>query len=119
MNLSEQFPNAIAGWVRYSQYEIKTFGNGMRVTPAPHAKAELYDPLAGAGKMLAAALNIGRLRRHDLKEAESDLLAFVQRYGLLGLAADLALQPDFLSAREILLQENSFTGLTPAMPSAQ
>lgn len=117
MNLGELFPCAAPNWVRYSEYEYKQFkNNGVRIVAAEGAKAEIYNPMEATISMLVDALNIGRICRHDLADAEPLLLQFVRKYGLLGLAVDLPLQTDFLAAKEVILGENGFHGLSEMMP---
>ncbi|MBQ4538457.1 MAG: hypothetical protein II995_02490 [Oscillospiraceae bacterium] len=119
MNLGELFPCVAPDWVRYSDYEYKLFENsGVRVVPAEGAKAEIYNPMEMAIPMLVDALNIGRICRHDLGDAEPLVLQFVRKYGLIGLAVDLPLQTDFLSAKEVILGESGFHGLSETMPTS-
>lgn len=112
MNLNEQYAGACASWVRYSRYEFRQFPDGVRVMPAADAVPQLYNPLEVAWEMLAEAMELGRQRRQDLADIDEAVLRFAERYGLLGIAADLPSDPDFLRSREILLPENDF-GFTP------
>ena len=112
MNLNEQYAGACVSWVRYSRYEFRQFPDGVRVMPAADAVPQLYNPLETAWEMLAEAMELGRQRRQDLADIDEAVLRFAERYGLLGIAADLPSDPDFLRSREILLPENDF-GFTP------
>lgn len=80
--------------------------------PTADAVPQLYNPLEAAWEMLAEAMELGRQRRQDLADIDEAVLRFAERYGLLGIAADLPSDPDFLRSREILLPENLY-GFTP------
>lgn len=98
MNLNEQYAGACASWVRYSRYEFRQFPDGVRVMPAADAVPQLYNPLETAWEMLAEGMELGRQRRQDLADIDEAVLRFAERYGLLGIAADLPSDRTFSEA---------------------
>lgn len=97
-------------YVRYSEYEIKENKKGERVAvPARNAQLETYDPIENAEQILTALLNTGRsMKEATPKKAEELILAFVNRYGLLGAIAELPQNKDFYNHELVFLDDNLF-----------
>ena len=105
------FEQSRSHWVRYDRYELKTAADGKRyVTPAKDAKPDVYNPMKEMPGMVLDALNVGMLmmgRRTDV-DAETAILEFVTKYGLLGLMTALPTTPSFMDYEAVYLPKNHF-----------
>ena len=104
------FKHASSSWVRYSKYEWKKDKNNKYyITPAPDAMPQIYDPLKDYKPMVLDALNIGLMIRTATKRKVRDaIMAFVSKYGLLGLMTALPTTPKFVDYKAVYLPVNHF-----------
>ena len=102
------FKHASSSWVRYSKYEWKKDKNNKYyITPAPDAMPQIYDPLQNYKPMVLDALNIGLMIRKSTKRKVRDaIMAFVSKYGLLGLMTALPTTPKFVDYNAVYLPVN-------------
>ena len=102
------FKHASSSWVRYSRYEWKKDKNNKYyITPAPDAVPQIYDPLKDYKPMVLDALNIGLMIRKSTKRKVRDaIMAFVSKYGLLGLMTALPTTPKFVDYSAVYLPVN-------------
>ena len=104
------FKHASSSWVRYDRYEWKKDKNNKYyITPAPDAMPEIFDPLKDYKPMVLDALNIGlMIRRSSQRKIREAVMAFVHKYGLLGLMTALPTTPKFVDYRAVYLPVNHF-----------
>lgn len=98
-------------WVRYDSYVWKAAQDGgLYLTPAPGAAPRIYDPLENAQSLVVDALNIGRLcmRRMPDSDIQKAMLAFAEKYGLMGLMTALPTTPSFMDYEAVYLPKNHF-----------
>ena len=104
------FKHASSSWVRYDRYEWKKDKNNKYyITPAPDAMPQIFDPLKDYKPMVLDALNIGlMIRRSSQRKIREAVMAFVHKYGLLGLMTALPTTPKFVDYRAVYLPVNHF-----------
>lgn len=105
------FQHSSSHWVRYDQYELKEAMDGKRyVIPAANAKPQVYDPLIDADALVLDALNVGMkmMNRATDDDVQQAVLAFVTKYGLLGLMTALPTTPSFMDYEAVYLPKNSY-----------
>lgn len=97
-------------YVRYSEYGIRENKQGERVViPARNAQLETYDPIENTEEILTALLNTGRsMKEATTEKAEELIMDFVNRYGLLGVIAELPLNKDFYNHELVFIDDNLF-----------
>ena len=104
------FKHASSSWVRYDRYEWKNDKNNKYyITPAPDAVPQIFDPLKDYKPMVLDALNIGlMIRRSSQRKIREAVMAFVHKYGLLGLMTALPTTPRFVDYKAVYLPVNHF-----------
>lgn len=104
------FKHASSSWVRYDRYEWKKDKNNKYyITPAPDAMPQIFDPLKDYKPMVLDALNIGlMIRRSSQRKIREAVMAFVHKYGLLGLMTALPTIPKFVDYKAVYLPVNHF-----------
>ena len=104
------FKYASSSWVRYDRYEWKKDKNNKYyIIPAPDATPQIFDPLKDYKPMVLDALNIGLMtRRSSQRKIREAVMAFVHKYGLLGLMTALPTTPKFVDYRAVYLPVNHF-----------
>ena len=104
------FKHASSSWVRYDRYEWKKDKNNKYyITPAPDATPQIFDPLKDYKPMVLDALNIGlMIRRSSQRKIRDTVMAFVHKYGLLGLMTALPTTPKFVDYKAVYLPVNHF-----------
>ena len=104
------FKHASSNWVRYDRYEWKKDKNNKYyIIPAPDATPQIFDPLKDYKPMVLDALNIGlMIRRSSQRKIREAVMAFVHKYGLLGLMTALPTTPKFVDYRAVYLPVNHF-----------
>ena len=104
------FKHTSSSWVRYDRYEWKKDKNNKYyITPAPDATPQIFDPLKDYKPMVLDALNIGlMIRRSSQRKIREAVMAFVHKYGLLGLMTALPTTPKFVDYRAVYLPVNHF-----------
>lgn len=104
------FKHASSSWVRYDRYEWKKDKNNKYyIIPAPDATPQIFDPLKDYKPMVLDALNIGLMtRRSSQRKIREAVMAFVHKYGLLGLMTALPTTPKFVDYRAVYLPVNHF-----------
>lgn len=85
MELKNIFPDFNAMWIRWSAYEIADVLNIRYIMPTDDATPISYSITEDLQAMLTHALNLGKDVYQKSEGLESTLLAFAQKYGLLGL----------------------------------
>lgn len=97
-------------YARYSEYEIRENKQGEQVViPARTAQLKTYNPIEHTEEILTALLNTGRSMKEATPEkAEKLILDFVNRYGLLGIIAELPLNKDFYNHELVFIDDNLF-----------
>lgn len=104
------FKHASSSWVRYDRYEWKKDANNKYyITPAPDAVPKIYDPLREYKPMVLDALNIGlMIRTSSKRKVREAIMAFVTKYGLLGLMTALPTTSQFIDYKAVYLPTNHF-----------
>jgi hypothetical protein len=105
------FEKSTSHWVKYSEYEIKKAEDGNRyITPTPNAKPTIFEPLKSTETLVVDALNVGQLlmSRKSNEEVQTAVMAFVHKYGLLGLMTALPTTPHFIDYEAVYLPKNHF-----------
>ncbi len=116
MNLKEQFPSDISGWVKYSRYEYSQDRGQTMLCPHPDSQPIIYNPLDVARDMLLDAINLGRQIKQETVDERAVVLDFVQKYGLMGVFADLPLNEDVLrGGKDVFITDNLFDFPTGTM----
>ena len=70
---------------------------------------QIFDPLKDYKPMVLDALNIGlMIRRSSQRKIREAVMAFVHKYGLLGLMTALPTTPKFVDYRAVYLPVNHF-----------
>jgi len=99
-------------WVRYSKYEWKAAEDGhLYLTPAPKASPDFYDPMEEEEEIALAALRLGNICiEKDIPEEtiRAEILAFAEKYGLLGFMTALPTTPQFMDYEAVYLPKNRF-----------
>ena len=98
MDLKAKFPSGVSGWVKYNRYHYDKDRGQSVVCPLPDSQPILYNPLDAALDMLLDALNLGREIKQETIDEKQGLLDFIQKYGLIGVCADLPLNENFFQA---------------------
>lgn len=91
--------------------------NKYYISPAPDAMPQIYDPLQDHKSMVLDALNIGLMIRTSTKRKVRDaIMAFVSKYGLLGLMTALPTTPKFVDYRAVyVLRKPLMTKFVPGI----
>jgi hypothetical protein len=111
MNLKEQFPSEISGWVAHLECEYNREGGRSMIRPLPDSDTAIYNPLEPemTRLILLDAINIGRQLKQEAVDEKEAILRFVESYGFLGVCADLPLNEDFLrESMAVHIPDNSF-----------
>ena len=92
------FEHTSSTWVRYSSYEYRKFEGELYITPSADSSPILYDPLEDSKSLVQDALNLGRIATNSDRadKLQTEVMDFVQKYGLLGFMTALATTPDFM-----------------------
>lgn len=109
--MNNLFQRTSSHWVKYSEYEYKTGGDGLLyIAPAPEAKPTVYDPLIDGESLVLDALNVGMLliKKATDDEVKQVVLDFVSKYGLLGFMTALPTTPQFMDYEAVYLPKNHF-----------
>jgi len=116
MNLKEQFPSNISGWVKYSRYKYSVERGQAVICPHADSQPLVYNPLDAAQDMLLDALNLSRQIKQETIDENQGVLDFAQKYGLLGVCADLPLNDDFFErSMEVYITDNRYDFPTGTM----
>ena len=104
------FEHTSSTWVRYSSYEYRKFEGILYITPTSDSTPILYDPLEDYKSLVRDALNLGRLaaRVDRVGKLQTEVMQFVQKYGLLGFMTALPTTPDFMEYEQVYLPKNHF-----------
>jgi hypothetical protein len=111
MNLKEQFPSDMSGWVAYNQCEYKYENGRSMIRPQQDSQTMLYNPLEPemTQLLLLEALNIGRQIKQETIDEKQAILDFIESFGFLGVCADLPLNEDFLrEGTNVHISDNPF-----------
>ncbi|WP_230398141.1 hypothetical protein [Novisyntrophococcus fermenticellae] len=110
--MNQLFKKSSSNWIRYDRYEWKTDAKGiLYITPCKDAKPDLYNPLKDADNMVLSAINLGLLcmKSETSKETlKTELMNFIQKYGLLGFMTALPTTPEFITYESVYLPLNHF-----------
>ena len=104
------FEHTSSTWVRYSSYEYRTSKGILYITPTTGSSPILYDPLENYEVLVLDALNLGRLaaKEDGGNQLHAEVMAFVQKFGLLGFMTALPTTPDFMEYEQVYLPKNHF-----------
>lgn len=105
------FQNTSSYWAKFSEYEFVTAEDGVEyVKPATRAKPGVFDPLKNADELVLDALNVGLLQMNRSSDdtIQAAVLAFITKYGLLGLMTALPTTPSFMDYDAVYLPKNHF-----------
>ncbi|MBQ8092859.1 MAG: hypothetical protein IJ242_04710 [Clostridia bacterium] len=104
------FKHTSSTWVRYSSYEYRKSEDILYITPAADSLPILYDPMENYESLVLDALNLGRLatRADRADQLHTNVMKFVQKYGLLGFMTALPTTPKFMEYEQVYLPKNHF-----------
>lgn len=110
--LKTLFGRASARWIRYGGYIYKKAENGeLYLMPTSKCASGVYNPLENAEAMVVDALNVGLLcMSSEVSEEKTKdaILAFTEKYGLMGFMTALPTTPEFMNYETVYLPKNRF-----------
>lgn len=125
--IKEKNPNFKGLWAKYSKYEIIENNNEFYIKPTKKSESQIYDVFDKEKEILVDFLMLGK-KAYDYKDKndvncilmskeksfQTEILNFVNKYGMLGILTLGLKNNNILSAgKAIIQQSNEVTELTP------
>ena len=105
-------------WFRYDSYEMREIEEKHYITPKENSKVVMYDPFDFSDDILVDILTVGRfVEKNDIENAISNIMKFVEKYGLLGELTYLPLNTDIVKQSKVYLPAGNLVSNKETLPA--